>query len=99
MHNTAAEFEVTYSSNLHFLVTAHYWKFRLCEEPETLGKGPQTLGKAFAGSSTRQRADGNFFLGHVSLPSTLAPGYRHRLCREPIVGRRPKKVAVNGGLG
>jgi hypothetical protein len=33
------------------------------------------------------------------LPSTLAPGSRHSLCREPTVGRRPKKVAVNGGLG
>jgi hypothetical protein len=53
MHNTAAEFEVTYSSNLHFLVTAHYWKFRLCREPETLGNGPQTLGNAFAESSTQ----------------------------------------------
>jgi hypothetical protein len=42
---------------------------------------------------------GTFFLGHVSLPSTPAPGYRHRLCREPTVGRRPKKVAVNRGLG
>jgi hypothetical protein len=37
MHNTAAEFEVTYSSNLHFLVTAASWKARLCvyEPPRT----------------------------------------------------------------
>jgi hypothetical protein len=37
MHNTAAEFEVTYTSNLHFLVTAASWKARLCvyEPPRT----------------------------------------------------------------
>jgi hypothetical protein len=35
--HTAAEFEVTYSSNLHFLVTAASWKARLCvcEPPGT----------------------------------------------------------------
>jgi hypothetical protein len=79
------------------MMTYHYWKSRLCRGPQTLGKGPQTLGNAFAESSTQQRADGKFFLGHDSLPSTLALGSRHRLCREPTVGRRPKKVAVNRG--
>jgi hypothetical protein len=40
----------------------------------------------------------NFFLGHGSLPITWAPGSRHRLCREPTVGCRPRNVAINGGL-
>jgi hypothetical protein len=76
----------------------HYWKFRLCRVPETLGKGYQTVGNGFADGRTRHRAHGEFFLGFGSLPSTRARGSRHRLCREPTVGRRPKKVAVNGGL-
>jgi hypothetical protein len=76
----------------------HYWKSRLCREPVTLGKGHQTVGTAFAESRARQRLDRKFFLDHDSLPSTRALGSRHSLCREPTVGRRPKKVAVNGGL-
>jgi hypothetical protein len=43
------------------VVVHHYWKSRLCRGPETLGKGHQTLGKAFAESSSRQRPDGIFF--------------------------------------
>jgi hypothetical protein len=71
----------------------HYRKSRLCRGPETLGKGPQTLGNAFAESSTRQRADGKFFLDHDSLPRTLAPGSRHRLCRGPeTLGKGPQTL-------
>jgi hypothetical protein len=40
---------------------SHYWKSRLCRGPQTLGKGHQTLGKAFAKSSARHRPDGKFF--------------------------------------
>jgi hypothetical protein len=55
----------------------------------------------------RPRLTENFFSAQVSrrifsrprlFASTRARGSRHRLCREPTVGRRPKKVAVNGGL-
>jgi hypothetical protein len=76
----------------------HYWKSRLCRGPETFGKGHQTLDNAFAESSTRQRANEKSFLGHDSLPSTRALGSRQSRCREPTVGRRPKKVDVSGGL-
>jgi hypothetical protein len=39
---------------------------------------------------------GIFFLGHDSLPSTRAQGSRHSLCREPIVGHRPKNSRYRG---
>jgi hypothetical protein len=67
----------------------HYWKSRLCREPETLGKGQQTVSKGFADGPARHRPHGEFFLGHGSLPSTRDRGSRHRLCREPSVGHRP----------
>jgi hypothetical protein len=70
----------------------HYWKSGICREPETLGTYYKTVGRA------RHRAHGEFFFSHGSLPSTEARDSRHRLCREPIVVCRPKKVAVNGGL-
>jgi len=38
---------------------------------KTLGKGPNTLGKAFAQCHTRQRAHGKILAGKGSLPSVF----------------------------
>jgi hypothetical protein len=81
----------------------HYRIRMFCREPDTPGKGYFALGKAFAGSCTRQRASGknlagkDFFAGsflsgtrqRISLPKTRARSSRQNIA--------PGKSAFAGG--
>jgi len=53
-----------------------------CREPDTPGKGYFALGKAFAGSCTRQRASGKNPADKDFFAGSFLSGIRQRLCRE-----------------
>ena len=58
---------------------------------KTLGKGPNTLGKAFAECHTRQRAHGKILAGKEVFAECFLSGTRQRLCRVPTLGKEKNK--------
>jgi len=58
---------------------------------KTLGKGPNTLGKAFAEYHTRQRAHVKILADKEVFAECFLSGTRQRLCRVPTLGKEKKK--------
>jgi len=57
----------------------------------TLGKGQNTLGKAFAECHTRQRAHGKILIGKGVFAECFLSGTRQRLYRVPTLGKDKNK--------
>jgi len=62
-----------------------------CRVSKTFGKGPNTLGKAFAECGTRQRAHGKILVGKGVFAKCFLSGTRQRLCRVPTLGKEKNK--------